>query len=562
MAYFSKIRIKKPRRHLFNLSHEHLTTFNMGELIPIYWEETLPGDKFSVGVESFLRFMPLISPVMHRINLRFYAFFVPNRLFGQESWEQFITGGEDGTYQNPLKFVISYPNGGVIRNPSRIARLFDYLGFVKYTDGATGANVDLPTGCSGFPVFAYYKIWNDYFRDQNLMPEPVFSSSNSTFFMDLSDLDKKDYVSSRGGILMKCWEKDYFTSALPWLQRGNPADLPISFSGTDITTTLTDKPNQEGLEFTVAEGATPSGSSHEPWIIGGGSDSDPYTLSSDGNTAPNKLQPRNLSDFLIAESTMDDIEASFTINDLRRAEALQRWMEKSARGGSRYIEQIRSFFGVTSSDARLQRPEFLGALSSPVSISEVLQHSQTTTDGTPLGEMGGHGMSAAGNWIFRNKFFEEHGTIMVLACVQPRTAYYGTHCDRRFYKPDRFHYYWPDFARIGEQPVFNGELWTDGTQLFADISDVMGDVFGYQERYSEYKQRLSRISGDFEESLDFWHLGRSFDESVALNKEFVQCDPSSRIFAVEDGNVQKMLGDFFLKVKAFRPVIPHVIPGL
>lgn len=547
MAYFSKIRIKKPRRHLFNLSHEHLTTFNIGELIPIYWEETLPGDKFSVGVESFLRFMPLISPVMHRINLRFYAFFVPNRLISAK-WESFITGGEDGTFSSPITFT---PTG--IANETAL-RIFDYLGYGRVKNVPTLHTVK----ASPFPIASYYRIWNDYFRDQNLQEE-VKIIENSTGAPSVTIYFNNVPTS---GVMSKCWEKDYFTSALPWLQRGNPADLPISFGTSSVNTVLSDKHYQGALELGVGEGETMPSGAKEVYNMPN-SDGQTSRLTADGNTSPQSyLQPRNLSDFLTAETTLDEIEASFTINDLRRAEALQRWMEKSARGGSRYIEQIRSFFGVVSSDARLQRPEFLGALSSPVSISEVLQHSQTTSDGTPLGEMGGHGISASGNWIFRNRFFEEHGIIMVLACVQPRTSYYGNLLDRRLYKPDRFHYYWPDFARIGEQPVFTSELYSSSFDLDTSFDHFDESIFGYQERYSEYKQRLSRISGDFEGTLDFWHLGRSFDSSVALNGDFVSCKPSSRIFAVEDASSQKLLGDFFLKVKAYRPVIPHVIPGL
>lgn len=548
MAYFSKIRIKKPRRHLFNLSHEHLTTFNMGELIPIYWEETLPGDKFSVGVESFLRFMPMISPVMHRINLRFYAFFVPNRLiFGQDLWEEFITGGSDGSNNQGLAmpYIQTFPD---------VQALCNYLGLSVPALSDLGTNISDMLPVNSAPIGAYFKIWNDYFRDQNLQDELSITvhKNNGQFGVALTSVPP----IHRQGVLRKCWEKDYFTSALPWLQRGNPADLPISFSATDITTTLSDVSTTSPLDFGTAVGGETAG---EISLQNRGTQNLNIMNEPAGTGSKYPLIPRNLSDFLTAESTMDDIEASFTINDLRRAEALQRWMEKSARGGSRYIEQIRSFFGVVSSDARLQRPEFLGALSSPVSISEVLQHSQTTTDGTPLGEMGGHGISATGNWIFRNKFFEEHGIIMILACVQPRTSYYGSMTDRRFYKPDRFHFYWPDFARIGEQPVFKGELFNS---LSSSSTTFDESVFGYQERYSEYKQRLNRISGDFQATLDFWHLGRSFNSKVALNSTFVTCSPSSRIFAVEDADTQKLLGDFFLKVKAFRPIIPHVIPGL
>lgn len=553
MAYFSKIRIKKPRRHLFNLSHEHLTTFNMGELIPIYWEETLPGDKFSVGVESFLRFMPLISPVMHRINLRFYAFFVPNRLFGQDNWENFITGGQDGTAYSDMRFSITADDTG---DDVKLNRILKYLGYFE-TSGSTGLSHSFPTGISMFPLFSYYLIWNEFFRDQNLIDPITFGSVISSGYGYSCRFPSGLPLLANGGVMRKCWEKDYFTSALPWLQRGNPADLPISFGTSSVNTIIQDKQYQGALEFGVGEGETMPTGANQVYNMPN-SDGETSRLTADGNTDPQSyLQPRNLSDFLSAETTLDEIEASFTINDLRRAEALQRWMEKSARGGSRYIEQIRSFFGVVSSDSRLQRPEFLGALSSPVSISEVLQHSQTTSDGTPLGEMGGHGISASGNWIFRNRFFEEHGTIMILACVQPRTSYFGNLIDRRFYKPDRFHYYWPDFARIGEQPLYKFELFTKSRK---DLSEP--DVFGYQERYSEYKQRLSRISGDFDSSMDFWHLGRSFDASVSLNNNFVTCSPSSRIFAVEDESSQKLLGDFFLKVKAFRPVIPHVVPGL
>lgn len=541
MEYFSKIRIKKPRRHMFNLSHEHLTTFNMGELIPIYWEETLPGDKFSLGVESFLRFMPMISPVMHRINLRFYAFFVPNRIISK-NFEDFITGGENGTNNTPPLLNLS--------NAYSKLRLLNYLGYGDYDDNDSSVSLSV----SPFPVASYYKIWNDYFRDQNLQDEVIIESNPTDGLVRIT----LPTGFPDDGVLHKAWEKDYFTSSLPWLQRGNPADLPITFGTSRVTTTIEDNGSKNPLDFGTAAGGETAG---EIGIANRGTQNLVITNNLDTSQGY-QLYPKNLSDFLQAETTMDEIEASFTINDLRRAEALQRWMEKSARGGSRYIEQIRSFFGVVSSDARLQRPEFLGALSSPVSVSEVLQHSQTTSSGTPLGEMGGHGISASGNWIFRNKFFEEHGIIMVLATVQPRTSYYGNMIDRRLYKPDRFHYYWPDFARIGEQPVFKGELYSKYTNIGGAVASFDKAIFGYQERYSEYKQRLNRISGDFEGTLDFWHLGRSFDDSVALNSDFVSCNPSSRIFAVEDSASQKLLGDFFLKVKAFRPVIPHVIPGL
>ena len=535
----------------------------------------MPGDKFTVGVESFLRFMPLISPVMHRINLRFYAFFVPNRLitnvflpktssWQSRTWEDFITGGSDGVEYPAPELLISqrfFAKGGT-QYDKGIARLLNYLGytgldFTNQEDSSSFYNIFY----NPFPFAAYFNIWNEYFRDQNLQNAWEFDFDGAKSYRVARGANGVHFqLGSDSFLLRKCWEKDYFTSSLPWLQRGNPADLPISFTGSDLTTTIVDKDNQTGIDFVPEDGSEPS-SAMQPASFESAGDSYRLAVGTGAVGQNTRVKPTNLSSFIQAETTMDDIEASFTINDLRRAEALQRWMEKSARGGSRYIEQIRSFFGVVSSDARLQRPEFLGALSSPVSVSEVLQHSQTTSDGTPLGEMGGHALSATGNWLFKNKFFEEHGILMILACVQPRTAYYGNMMDRRLYKPDRFHYYWPDFARIGEQPVYKGELnQVNGSRWQSGQPSL--DVFGYQERYVEYKQRLNRISGQFDDTLDFWHLGRSFDDSVALNSDFVECNPSNRVFAVENSSTEHLLGDFFLKVKAYRPVIPHVIPGL
>lgn len=551
---FNDLSFGKLRRYRHILTHSSLLTMNMGELRPLYWEETLPGDKFSVRVESFTRFLALIAPIMHRCNMRLYAFYVPNRVcldsFGVDSrfWENFITGGESGNYERPINMIIDLPDLTTQQRQDQV-RLFDNLNYFPQS-------VNLPYESSNlipWPYLAYGAIWNEYFRDENLQ-SPVMPT------FGLLD-DSQITVRPTYGLLNKCWEKDYFTSALPWLQRGNPADLPVSFGTSSVETKISDKAYEDGGEYMQMHISPDAIGEQFLKLQNDGTIS--YTPDTN-NIRSNPTYPTNLASFLKAETTLNEIEAFFTMNDFRRAMALQKWLERSARGGARYSEQIKSFFGVTSSDSRLQRPEFLGATSTPVSISEVLQTSATQSD-SPLGQMGGHGLSAASNYLFRNKFCEEHGIIMVLATVVPRSAYFGG-TDRRLWKPDRFHYYWPQFAKIGDQLVHKAELVANPGNSDSGNDDrfTENDGFGYQRRYIEYMQRPDEIHGDFTKTLSYWHLGRTFDKSVELNENIVKCVPKRDIYAVQDDPLSPQHGvlaadnilcQSIIHVDALRPVL-------
>ena len=486
----------------------------------------------------------MVSPMMTRNNLRFYAFYVPNRIL-DDAWESFIYGNEDGTsgHQPLLKL-----NGTYLSQDPLARKLYDYLGYVPLTADISGRTFEFRYP---YPLLAYCDIWNEYFRDQNLqdaLPIHEWKDENGDFYV------------STVRLRYKAWEKDYFTSALPFLQRGPASSLPISFSGSDVTTVIKDSGNKSDTSayFEQADGTW---SSYSGDIV---YDSEGNLIINDRASGGNALKGiafSNLSKFLQAESTLEEIEASFLINDFRKANKLQAFLEKNARAGARPTEQLRAHFGVKPSDARLQRPEFLGALTMPISISEVLQHSESSQSGTPLGEMGGHGIGVTGNRLFKNRFFEEHGVMMVLACVVPRSSYFGG-LDRRFIKLDRFSYYWPEFANIGEQPVYKSELFFNDTSV-PDYNSPE-EVFGYQERYAEYRFRNDEVHGKMQTDLKFWHQARSFDSSVALNGDFISCKPDDRIFALQDDNpdTEQIYANFLFKPRMSRIVTPRGIPSL
>lgn len=537
MSLFQQIALRKPKRHYFNLSHEVKYTSSMGRLIPLYWEEVLPGDKFTIGIQNLTRLAPMLAPMMHRVNMRFYAFFVPNRLlYGQDVWENFITGGEDGSSETKLP-CLKFGPSPLSKSQER---LLDYLGYRSLLNTQNASSWGVSNMIAG-PYLAYYKIWNEYFRDQNLQDEINVPFSGNGY----------DIVSQ--GLMYKCWEKDQFTSSLPWLQRGPQTLMPIA-GKVSVSGALEDYPSGVSLKFEKTDGSRFDGTSSN--AIFTGTDNGTIRELSDQNNS-GSLRPKNLSDFLRIDGALGDLETSFSINDLRRAVKLQEWLEKNARGGARYTEQILSHFGVRSKDSRLQRPEFLGATSIPIQISEVLQTSSTTSD-SPQANMAGHGISAGSNFVCKNRYFPEHGILMLIGCAVPRTGYYGG-SDRRLYKPDRFSYYWPEFAHIGEQPVYKDEIDSKNAAPWSNP-----EVFGYQERYYEYKSRLSRVVGDFEDTLNFWHLDRTFTDPQ-LNGSFVQCLPRTDIFAVQnndDAEPQYLWSDAYISVKASRLVSKYSIPQI
>lgn len=522
---FTKVQVQNVKSNVFDLSHDVKLSLNMGELIPINVMECIPGDKFNISTESLLRFAPLVAPVMHKINVFTHYFFVPNRLLWP-NWEKFITGN-NGLESAP-------PSPPTLTNlqisPGDLA---DYMG-LPVTEDASGTIIEggITDRVSALPFAAYQKIYDDYYRDQNL------EASTWNPLLDGDNPNQAQWINKR----KRAWEHDYFTSSLPFAQKGEAVTIPLI---GEAPVEFSHNPDNTGGLWRNADptGSAPITAGTMGANVGVGNTATArFTASPSPNAAydPNGTLSADLSQ-----------ASSATINDLRRAFRLQEWLEKMARGGSRYIEQIAMHFGVKSSDARLQRPQFLGGHKQPVIISEVLQTSESG-ESSPQGTMAGHALSASsGKGISYS--CEEHGYIIGIMSIMPKTAYQQgipKHFSRRSY----LDYAWPTFAHIGEQEVLNKEIYY--------ANDTKNDeTFGYIPRYSEYRYLDSRVAGEFRTSLAFWHLGRIFNNRPNLNAEFIKCDPDTRIFAVEtEGYDQHIWAHVYNKVRAVRKLPKYGTP--
>lgn len=458
------------KRNKHSLSHYHLTTGQMGKLIPVGIYEVLPGDTVQQATSLLCRVSPLIAPVMHPVSVRIHHWFVPHRLVW-EGWEDFITGGPDGMGGA----AGTYPQiNGLVAATGDLA---DYFG--------------VPTGTaaldpiSALPFRSYNLIWNEFYRDQDLEPETSL-----------------DGVSTKS----ICWEKDYFTSARPWPQKGPDVTLPLGTTAPVIANGATGPTfNWTGIPLNNAGLSSSAGNAY-------------IKASGAGNAAADGTATWNTPNLLadLSQATAVDV------NTVRLAFALQRYQEARARYGSRYTEYLR-FLGVRPSDARLQRPEYLGGGKQTISFSEVLRtgNSDAATE-PPIGDMSGHGIAAMRSRRYR-RFFEEHGFVISLLSVRPRTMY-TQGLDRMWHRFTKEDYWQRELEQIGQQEIYEREVYVDGTN-----NDV--NVFGYADRYAEYKHQKSRVSAEFRQLLNYWHMSRDFAAPPVLNGSFVNCDPTKRIYA-------------------------------
>lgn len=504
-----KVKIDVPRSNAFDLSNTQTLSCNMAELVPIMCLECLPGDTIKIGAEALARFAPLVAPIMHPVDLTIHYFFVPNRIVWP-GWEDYITNGGDNPGNLPAYPIFKYGAAGV-PGAAPYTRLMDYFN-LPAPDHATGVSA-IPETCSAIPFAAYQKIFNEYYRDQNLI---------SDNFVELQDGDNSA-TGSLFDLQTRAWGADYFTKALPFAQKGAAVDVPMGDVVLKDETTVPPRFVQ-----LLDHGASNSGGlTNMPGGVpasGIGVDGTPDT--------PQVYDPRgSLS-----------VDAA-TINDLRLAYKLQEWLEKNARGGTRYAELIRAHFGTTPQDARLQRPEYITGIKNPIQISEVLN---TTGETLPQGNMAGHGISyIKGRKIAKYPVFE-HGYIIGIMSIMPKTAYMQG-IPKHFTKINHpTEYYWPSFAHLGEQEIYKRELFA--------FSDQGEQTFGYTPRYIEYKQQPNYISGQFKTSLAYWHMARYFDEAPSLNGAFVTADPTKRIFAVTSTDVESMYVQVRNDVMGIRPM--------
>nr|UXQ87921.1 MAG: major capsid protein [Microvirus sp.] len=515
---FSEIPKAEIPRSSFNRSHGYKTTFDAGKLVPIFADEALPGDTFNLKMAAFARLATPIAPFMDNLFLNTFFFAVPLRLIW-DNWEKFNGAQNDPTDSTDFLIptmaapaITGYTNGS----------LPDYLGIPTEIAGLTHNSLHLR---------AYNLIWNEWFRDQNLQDSVIVDTGDGPD-------DPANYV-----LLNRGKRHDYFTSALPWPQKGDSVDIPLGGSAPVIGIGKQTQ-TYDALDVNV----------YETDGVGTVLYEDNNQITTGAYSTYIQEDPNNPG----YPNIRADLSAATaaTINQLRQAFAVQKLLERDARGGTRYTEIIRSHFGVTSPDARLQRPEYLGGGQSPVNVNAVAQTSSSDAT-TPQGNLSAFATSNMSGHGF-TKSFTEHCVVLGFACARADLNYQQG-LNRMFSRSTRYDYYWPALAHIGEQTILNKEIFADGS---ADDENV----FGYQERFAEYRYKPSLVTGQFRSnyatSLDLWHLAQDFVSLPSLNSSFIEdTPPINRVTAVTDPTYPDFLFDAHFSLECARPMPLYGVPG-
>lgn len=526
---FSQVPTAQIPRSKFNRSHGLKTTFDSGYLVPIFVDEVLPGDTFSMDCTLFARVSTLISPIMDNMYIDTFWFFVPERLLF-DHFENMCGQQDNPTDSTDYLFpTVKSPTG----TGFEVGSIADYFG--------------LPTGIPNLevraePFRAYNLIYNEWFRDENLQESLPFTKADSDQY--------SNYKLVRRGK-----RHDYFTSALPWPQKGPGVELP--FGGTaNVVTNNKDILFSSGASLPHGSGSTSISPTFTDVALGGRS----YSFSSGNVINTNTDSNVGFSALRFGSESGLQVDltsaTSITINQFREAFQIQRWYERAARGGTRYTEIIRSFFGVVSPDARLQRPEYLGGSSNRIDVN-VIPQTSGTTDVSPQANLSAFAVGTNGRGNGFSKSFTEHGWLIGLVNVRADLTYQQG-VNRMWTRSTKFDMYWPTFAFLGEQAVLNKEIYAQG-------NEEDDKVFGYQERYAEYRYAPSQVTGKFRstyaQSLDSWHLAQKFENLPKLSPEFIVDNPPiDRVVAVP--SEPQFLLDCWFNLSCVRPMPVYGVPGL
>ena len=538
-------------RSKFPRNFSHKTTFNAGQVIPFYVDEVLPGDTFQVRTSKVVRMQTLLTPVMDNVYLDTYYFFVPNRLVW-EHWKQFMGENTESAWIPQVEYEV--PQLTAPANGWEVGTLADYMGIPT---GVKGLSV------SALPFRAYALVMNEWFRSENLTDPLNIPVDDAT----VQGVNTGNYVSdvAKGGKPFVANKfRDYFTSCLPSPQKGPDVTINTAQLGNAPVVPM-DKPVPKDLfnypyNVYIPNGNKDFGAGYHAGSVHQNAFGGAYWLAKDGNSDLDPTIDNGVAGYpanLWAQ--FDNTVSVATINQLRTAFQIQKFYERSARGGSRYIETLKAHFGVTSPDARLQRPEYLGGNRIPVSINQVIQNSGTVSGSTPLGDTGAMSLTTDVHSDFTKSFVEHGFVIGVMVARYDHTYQQGI--ERFWSRKSMFDYYWPEFANIGEQAVLNKEIYAQG-----NAQD--DEVFGYQEAWADYRYKPSRVSGEmrssYAQSLDVWHLADDYSKMPALSDAWIHEDPATinRVLAVSDNLANQFFCDIYVQNYSTRNMPLYSIPGL